>query len=245
MDKNSYDSELDFVESLYNDADEQLKEIYIEEKQNRDDLLQEIGKILLTYTIVNDIMSMSKKERDKEYIRLSKIITEFSKNQAKTTEKVITDILTNTVNNTYDYYSYNAKLKDVKEIIDSNYKGKHFSDRVWDNEQAVAKHLHLQTQEFLKGNIDVNKIKKNIETTFNTSAYNAKRLTETEISRCQNSAFDRFCIETNVKRLRYVATLDKRLCSDCSQYHDKIFDFNNKIELPRHPMCRCFYTIES
>lgn len=244
MNNYSDKEELDFVESLYNDADEQLKEIYKEEKKNKDDLLQSIASVLLVYTIVNDTMSMSKGERDKEYVRLSKIITTFSKKQAKLTEDVITNILTNTVNNTYDFYSYNAKLKDVKEIIDANYKGKHFSTRVWDNETEVASHLHRQTQEFLKGNISVNQIKKDIETTFNTSAYNAKRLCETEISRCSNSAFDRFCIETNVKKLRYVATLDKKLCSDCGQYHDKIFDFNNKIDLPKHPMCRCFYSIE-
>lgn len=236
--------ELDFVESLYDEADEQLKEIYKEEKQNRDELLQSISSILLTYTIINDVMSMSKQERDKEYKRISKTITTFSKSQAKITEDVITNILTNTVNNTYNFYSYNAKLKDVKDIIDANYKGKHFSERVWENETEVAKKLHRQTQEFLKGNISVNQIKKDIQTTFNTSAFNAKRLVETEVSRCSNSAFDRFCIETNVKKLRYIATLDSKLCSDCGQYHDKIFDFNNKIELPRHPMCRCFLTIE-
>lgn len=236
--------ELDFIESLYNEAEDQLKDIYKEEKQNRDELLQSISNILLTYTISNDVMSMTKQERDKEYIRISKIITTFSKKQAKLTEDVITNILTNTINNTYNFYSYNAKLTDVEKIINENFKGKHFSERVWNNETEVAKQLHRQTQEFLKGKINVNQIKKDIETTFNTSAYNSKRLTETEISRCSNSAFDRFCIETNVKKLRYVATLDGKLCSDCGQYHDKIFDLNNKIELPRHPMCRCFYTIE-
>lgn len=242
MDNYNEDDEVKFIESLYDNANEEIKEIYKEQKQNRDDLLQEIAKILLTYTIVNDIMSMTKNERDKECTRLFSVITTFAKSQAKNTEKVITDILTNTVNNTYDFYSYNAKLKDVKAIIDANYKDKHFSTRVWDNETEVAKQLHIQTQEFLKGNINVNQIKKDIETTFNTNAYNAKRLTETEVSRCSNSAFDRFCIETDVKKLRYKATLC-RTCDECMSYHNKIFDFRNKIEIPKHPICHCYYEI--
>lgn len=236
------DKDEEFVQGLYDEANEQLKEVYKEQKQNRDVLLQEIAKILLTYIIVNDIMSMDKTEKDKEYSRLSKLITAFATGQAKTTEKVITDILTNTVNNTFDYYSYNAKLKDVEKIIGSNFKGKHFSERVWDNEQEVAKHLHSQVKGFLKGDINVNQIKKNIETTFNTNAYNAKRLTETEVSRCSNGAFDRFCIETNVKTLRYKAILC-RTCDECMSHHDKIFDFKNKIEIPKHPICHCYYEI--
>lgn len=237
------DKELEFIQGLYDDANEQLNEVYKEQKLNRDELLQAIGSILLTYTIVNDIMSMTKAERDKEYIRLSKIITLFATGQAKTTEKVINNILTNTVNNTFDYYSYNAKLKDVKEIIEDNFKGKHFSTRVWDNEQEVAKHLHKQVNDFLNGKINVNKIKKDIETTFNTNAYNAKRLAETEVSRCSNSAFLRFCEETDVQKLKYNATLDSKTCNDCSQYDEKLYYFGQELLLPRHPLCRCFYEI--
>lgn len=234
--------ELEFVESLFDDADEQLKEVYKEEKKNKDDLLQSIGSILLTYTIINDVMAMNKGERDKEYVRLSKTITTFSKSQAKLTEDVITNILTNTVNNTYDFYSYNAKLKDVKDIIDANYKGKHFSKRVWDNQQAVAKHLHLQTQEFLKGNVSVNQIKNDLEQTFNTSAYNAKRLAETEVNRCEDQAFRRFCKETGVKTVKRNEINDAKECDQCAELNGKIFDLD-KAPGVVHPCCRGFNTI--
>ncbi|EPY2275252.1 minor capsid protein, partial [Clostridium sporogenes] len=145
--------------------------------------------------------------------------------------------------NTFNFYSYNANLKDIRKIIESNFKGKHFSTRVWENEKAVGEHLHKQVKQFLDGKINVNQIKKDIEKTFNTNAYNAKRLTETEVNRCSSNAFDRFCIETGVKKVRYNATLDNRLCAICAPDNDKVFDFKNKIELPRHPLCRCFYEI--
>ena len=41
-----------------------------------------------------------------------------------------------------------------------------------------------------------------------------------------------------------VATmLDGATCSDCRIYHNKVYDLKNKPEIPRHPMCRCFYEI--
>lgn len=233
-----------FIESLYGEAEEQIKEIYKEQKKNRDELLQEIALIMLTYTVLDGLMSITSKDKRNEYGRLSNIILSYAKGQGKIQVKVINDILTNTVNKTFNFYSYNKGLKDVRKIIDANFKGKHFSQRVWKNEKEVARHLHKQVKEFLNGKINVNQIKRDIEKTYNTSAYNAKRLVTTEVSRCSSDAFDRLCKETGVKRVRYNATLDSRLCSDCAQYHDKPFDFDEKIELPQHALCRCFYTIE-
>ncbi|MGJ0908863.1 minor capsid protein [Clostridium botulinum] len=233
-----------FIQDLYDEANEELKEVYKEQKENRDELLKEIALIMLTYTIIDGLMNLRSRDKSKEYKRLSKLITSTTQSQNGIQTRVINNILNNTVKNTFNFYSYNASLKDVRKIVESNFKGKHFSTRVWDNEQKVAEHLHKQAKQFLDGKINVNQIKKDIEKTFNTNAYNAKRLTETEVNRCSNSSFYRFCKETGVKKVRYNATLDKRLCSDCAQYHDEVFDIDKKMELPRHPLCRCFYTIE-
>ncbi|ACA44740.1 phage head morphogenesis protein [Clostridium botulinum] len=236
--------EEEFSQGLYDEANEQLKEVYKEQKQNKDELLREIALIMFTYTIIDGLMSLKSKNKRNEYKSLSKLITTATQGQKATQTRVINNILGNTVKNTFDFYSYNANLKDVKKIIENNFKGKHFSTRVWDNEQKVAKHLHKQVKNFLDGKINVNQIKKDIEKTYNNNAYEARRLVETEVNRCCSNAFDRFCKETGVKKVRYNATLDKRLCSDCAQYHDKVFDFDKKIETPRHPLCRCFYIVE-
>lgn len=233
-----------FIESLYKLAGRQLKKIYKHKRLNRDVLLQEVANILLTYTIANDLMVMDKKTIDKEYEKMSKLIIDISKGEAASQEQIIEELLSSVVKETYSFYSYNKGLKDVKKIIESNFKGKHFSDRVWANESEVAKYLHSQVDSFLNGKINVNQIRKDIEKTFNTSAYNTKRLVETEVNRSSANAFDRFCKEVGIKRVRYNATLDSRLCNDCGQYNNKVFDFENKIEVPRHPFCRCFYTIE-
>ncbi|KEI81156.1 minor capsid protein [Clostridium botulinum] len=232
-----------FIQNLYDEANEELKEVYKEQKQNRDELLREIALIMLTYTIIDGLMSLKSKNKRNEYKSLSKLITTSTQGQKATQTRVINNILGNTVKNTFDFYSYNANLKDVKKIIENNFKGKHFSTRVWDNELKVAKYLHKQVKNFLDGKINVNQIKKDIEKTFNSNAYEARRLVEAEVNRCEDEAFKKFCKETGVKKVRRNEVLDRRTCSECADLDGKIYDLNDAPGTV-HPLCRGFNTIE-
>jgi len=236
------DKEEEFIQGLYDEANNQLNEVYKEQKANRDDLLSEIASILLTYTIVNDIMGMSKQEISREFNRLSKTIVQFSKGQATLTEGILSGILTNTTKNTFDFYGYNAKLKDVQKIIEDNFKGKHFSERVWDNETEVAKHLHKQVNDFLQGKVNVNQIKKDIEKTFNNSAYEVRRLTETEVNRVEDESFRRFCKETGVTKVKRNEILDSKICGQCAELDGQIYNLDNAPGVV-HPLCRGFNSI--
>lgn len=234
--------EENFIQNLYDEAEEQIKEVYREQKKNRDELLQEIALIMLTYTVLNGLMSLTNKDKKKEYNGLSSIILNSAKGQGTIQVKVINDILTSTVNKTFGFYSYNAKLKDVRKIIENNFRGKHFSERIWENENDVAKRLNKQVKQFLDGKINVNQIKKDIEKTFNANAYNTKRLVETEINRCEDEAFRRFCKEVGVKKVRRNEVLDMKTCEECASLDGKVYDLN---EAPGvvHPLCRGFNTI--
>lgn len=63
-----------FVEDLYEEANEQLKEVYKEQKEIRNELLQEIAMIMLTYTIIDGVMSISSPNKDSVYKKISKIV---------------------------------------------------------------------------------------------------------------------------------------------------------------------------
>lgn len=236
-------AEFEFIHSLYDEANQQLKDVYKNQKQNRDELLSELAQIMLIYIIADNLMKISRNDRNKEYLRLSKMINNFSSGQAKLTESIMNDILNNTAKNTFNFYSYNAKLKDVKEIIDSNFKGKHFSTRVWDNEQETAKYLNKKVHDFVQGKVNVNQIKKDIEDIFDTSAYNAKRLTETEVNRCSAEAFKKFARETGAKKVRRNEVMDRRTCSICAPLDGKIYNLEDAPG-PIHPLCRGYNTIE-
>lgn len=231
----------DFMKSLYKNGDSELKKLFKHQLTMKNDVLSEVADIMLIYVIENDVMTMTTLEQDKEMKKLGNLVNSYMKADAKMQIDIINSLLSNTVNGTFELYSYNAKRKEVKKIIEDHYKGMHFSDRVWDNENAVAKHMKKEIEDFIKGKTSINKIKKNVESLFNTSAYNAKRLTDTEISRCANSAFDRFAEEVGIKKVRYNAELEA--CPICKPYDGEPFDFDKKLDLPRHPLCRCYYDI--
>jgi SPP1 gp7 family putative phage head morphogenesis protein len=234
--------ELEFIESLYDEADKLIKKVYHEQKNNRDELLKQIATIMITYTILDDLMKLSNADKKKEYNRLYKLVTDGAQSQGYTQNKVIEEILFSTINKTFSFYSYNVGLKDVRDIISNNFKGKHFSNRVWDNESDVAKHLHKQVNAFLNGKVNVNQIKKNIEKTYNSSAYNTRRLVETEINRVEDEAFKKFCKETGVKKVMRNEEMDSRTCSACAGINENIYDLQ---DAPGglHPLCRGFNTI--
>ena len=231
-----------FIESLYEEADESLKEIYRQQKESRDDILKEIAMIMLTYTILDGLMNIKKNDKDEIYKKLSELIIINYKNISNKEVEVLNNILETTVKKTFNFYSYNSGLKDVRKIVESNFKGKHFSKRIWSNEQEVSKYLHKQVNNFLNGKINVNQIKKDIEKTFNTSAYNAKRLVTTEVSRCQNEAFRKLCEETNVKKVKRNAILDSKTCDDCYPLNGRVYELKDMPQIS-HPMCRCFYEV--
>lgn len=231
-----------FIESLYEEAENELKKVYSQQKESRDELLKEIAMIMLTYTILDGLMNIKKNDKDEIYKKLSELTIINYKNISNKEVEVLNNILESTVKKTFNFYSYNADLKDIKHIIESNFKGKHFSERVWENENEVAKYLHKQVNNFLNGKINVNQIKKDIEKTFNTSAYNAKRLVTTEVSRCQNEAFRKLCEETNVKKVKRNAILDSKTCDDCYPLNGRVYELKDMPQIS-HPMCRCFYEV--
>ena len=68
------DDELKFVEGLYDDAEEEIKDIYRQQKKARDELLNQIALVMLAYTVIDDVMRLSRGDKIKEYSRLSKLI---------------------------------------------------------------------------------------------------------------------------------------------------------------------------
>ena len=233
-----------FMDDLYNDANEELKKVYKEQKDYRSNILKEIAQVILSYNVLDLFMNINNSSKKKLHNKFTNLIVSGIKSVAKKEIGVLNNVLESTVKKTFKFYSYNSNLKDVRKIIDSNFKEKKFSERVWDNQEEVAKRLEFQIKRFLDGKINVNQIKRDIEKTFNANAYNSKRLVETEVARASSKAFDRFCKETGVKKVKYNATLDSNICQHCSNDHGKVFNLKDKIETPRHPLCRCFYTIE-
>lgn len=248
------DLNIEAKEYVYDKNVRGCKDVYEEQKEDRDNLLKEIATILLTYTIINEAIKLSSKEKCKLKSSLFSMISNSCKSEYKNEKKTLNTALKNASKENYDLKTYILSLgvkvsnnpiakKLIEEIVNKTVDGKTWSDRLWDNKLKMEKDLKLMITEFLNGKISVNDIQKHINNKYSINAYNTKRLIQTEIARCQVASDEVFQKEHGVKKLMYLATLDNKTCTDCSQYDAELYDINDssKPKLPQHPMCRCCY----
>ena len=52
-----------FLEDIYKSSEEDLEKVYREQEENKENILKEIAMILLTYTIVDNVLSLNKRKR--------------------------------------------------------------------------------------------------------------------------------------------------------------------------------------
>lgn len=245
-----------FNEELYNLSDSEINKILSKQKKDRDTLLNEIGKIILTYTIADNILSLSSNEKIKLSKKLNNVISDIFKAQIKDEIYKANDILTTIGLDKYYSNSYTLSLgldfklkkvtnKTLNRIIKKTIKGKNYSDRIWDNKNKVAKALRLEIKKFLNGEINLNQIEKVIKTRFNSNAKVTKRLVQNETSRVMNQVNEAFQEDHNIEYVIWSATLDDKTEDYDASLDGKVFrvdDDSRPIPITdTHVGCRCCY----
>lgn len=235
----------EFIQSLYDYSEEELQGTYENQKKNETEILNNIAIILLTYNIVNSVLKLKRKDNIDNYSKLSKIVIEMFDVESKKTTKIITNVLSEVSKKVFNSYGIKSHKDEVVKIINNHYRGLHFSDRVWDNENKVSKMMHREIKDFLDGKVNVNQIKSHIEKQFAANKYNVERLVETEIARIESQITEKYFKDYGIKKVRYNACLCNT-CEKCLGDHDRVFDINDKSRprLPQHPKCQCFYVQE-
>lgn len=231
----------EFIEDLYNYADEEMQEVYKKQDADKKELLNHIANILLIYTILDSVLKLKKSEQIPLINKLCKVILDNSDSENTLVEEKITKVLKNTVKNSSKFYDIDLINKDAFKIVKMKYKGEKFSDRVWGNGKEAAQVLQSQIEKLVKGQISVNDIKKNIDKIYKNKKYEVQRLADTEISRVHNEVFKKYCKENDIKEVIYKATLC-HTCSLCRADHNKVFKIDEAPEVPRHPFCHCYWT---
>ncbi|AGX43962.1 minor capsid protein [Clostridium saccharobutylicum] len=245
------DKTLEFTEKLYSEDDNKINEVYKNQKKNRDDILTEIAKILLSCKIVDSLLSLTLVERKILNLKLGNIIDDAIKSELKNESNIMKDILSDTCLEKYSTNNYiyslgtNFKLTQVPDkVLDKIINGKIdsdlWSDRLWSNKNEIAKNLKVQVKKFLQGDINVNDIEKVIKTKYNTNATNTNRLVKTEITRVQSASNDYWAKEHNINQQLFMATLDSKTSDKCRGYDGQVFDIDDssKPVPPLHPYCR-------
>lgn len=130
----------------------------------------------------------------------------------------------------------------VKEIINHNWHGENFSERVWTNTEDVAKEVKGV---LIKGELtgaSVAEMSADVQKRFEVGAYKARRLIRTEYNYCTNQATLRGYKQNKVERYRYLAILDDRTSEICEEMDGEEFEVSAAAVgvnyPPLHPNCR-------
>lgn len=247
--------QLYFTDQLNNQADEQILEFHKEQKENRDSILNEIAKIMLSYPITESIMSIGNSDKLKLQSRLNTLIQNKIQSEVNSETLKTKELLESTGRNKYDINNYindigtNDKSdinpvedKTLNKIINDKVENKTWSDRLWENKNDLQKDLKGEIDNFLNGKTTVNEIEDRIKKKFNSDAYETKRLVQDNVARVQEGVNEQWRQDHNVKWVLYMATLCHNTCGKCSQYDGKDYPANKKpVDLPQHPFCRCTY----
>lgn len=247
------DKTLDFAKELYDQNDNKINEAYKGQKENRDDLLNKIAKILLSYNIFDNIMKLGPEEKQNLYSELSNLIIDKFKSELDFETNLTKNILYDVGKSKYSTNNYLYSLgtdfkltqiddKALENIINTKVEDKLWSDRLYNNKNDMSKLLRNEIKKFLNGETNVNEIENKIKKKYNENAYETKRLVQDNICRVQEGANDVWQHDHGIKKVMYMATLDGKVCSKCAQYDTKVFDIDKKpVQIPQHPFCRCVY----
>lgn len=140
----------------------------------------------------------------------------------------------------FSFSEWDSKL--FENLALSNWSGKNYSKRIWDNTDALAETLKSELiQGFIAGKTQ-REMTKVIMNRFNAGAFDAKRLVRTEGCYIANEMQMQSYSECGVEKYRYVATLDLRTSKVCAALDGKIFNVKDGVPgvnmPPMHPFCR-------
>lgn len=241
---------------LYKLCDSKISKILSIHKKDRDKLLGEIGKILLSNNIEDNSLNLSSSDKIKLNKKLDDVINDIFKTQTNDELLNVKDVLTTIGLDKYYSNSYilglglDFKLEKVSDktlsrIIEKTTKGKKYSDRIWDNKNQVAKSLKVEVKKFLNGEVNLSEIEKVIKTRFNSNGYNTKRLVQNETSRVMNQVNEVFQEEHGIEYVMWSATLDDKTEDYDASLDGKVFrvdDGSRPIPIDdTHVGCRCCY----
>jgi len=236
--------------------DNEMKKVYKTQKDYLEQLQSILGKIFVDYDTENGMLKLTKQQESKLTTEMKTLLKEMGIVLAQSEVEVVASVLGLVYTTTYYKNAWvldqgiKASLKFdilkeevIKKAVETKFKKELFSERIWKNKASMIDMLQSSLIGAFKGQISIDKIGREIRKTFNTTAYESKRLVVTETARIQTQATDDIAKSTGIKKQMYSATLDGKTNPKDASYDGKVYDIDDpkKPILPLHPNCRCCY----
>lgn len=250
--ENRQESRLKWLESVEDDTMNRQKKLYkqaikeIESKMQGlyQDLYQQ--NVLQTELRYIDLYQFKKYQTLREQIKSS--FRGIATNQIDELSSMIDMIYWNEIKDITGELGKNITFDRIfqlqaEQAINTNWSGKHFSNRVWDNTSKIASKLESDIRLMVTTGKNPDLIKKQIIDNFSVSFNDADRLVRTESIHFYNQATKTGYSKAGVSKYEYLASPDERLCDICGALHGKQFNLAQSSEGTNypvlHPRCRC------
>lgn len=132
--------------------------------------------------------------------------------------------------------------KRINEILSTNWSGKHYSSRIWENNQVFADKLEEIILHGAMNGYNSRKMAKELQEYANVGKHVSERLLRTETTYIATMSDLEAMKERNTKQLQFVATLDSRTSPQCQKADGKLIDVDKAkpgVNVPPlHPYCR-------
>lgn len=238
---------LKMVDELFNLSDIEHREVLRLYRKHRDNIKRLVAELFMKYGVdgkvnVSDIQ------------RIEQQMMNEIRNIAISEVAIVTSILATVCALAYYRTAYEIeksigvaisfsllRKEVIDEIVNFNWSGTMFSQRIWDNANSLVKALRTELHLGIQQGESIDKIAKRIDKQFNSKAYQSQRLIRTESARVISSAQEKIYRESGVvKYLIYTATLDNRTSQICRSRDGKKWrtDDLNRPTIPAHPNCR-------
>lgn len=131
----------------------------------------------------------------------------------------------------------------IKTIIEYPYAGKMFSDRIWDNKDALVKHIKQNlTAGIIRGD-SIQKMSRQLKKDLNVLYYQAERLVRTETNYAMNQGHLKGYADSGVvEKYEFLAAIDSRTSKLCKNQNGKVYKLSGATVgvnyPPLHPNCR-------
>ena len=131
----------------------------------------------------------------------------------------------------------------IKTIIEYPYAGKMFSDRIWDNKDALVKHIKQNlTAGIIRGD-SIQKIARQLKKDLNVLYYQAERLVRTETNYAMNQGHLKGYADSGVvEKYEFLAAIDSRTSKLCKNQNGEVYKLSDAVVgvnfPPLHPHCR-------
>ncbi len=204
--------------------------------------------------ILSDMLSSSTDDEGKITISIAEVEQKVREHFTKLTEDEL-ELISGELRSIYEeVYNNSAKSLGIEadfsllrqEFVDAAINtpidGARFSDRIWKNSNTLANRVYNDILQGVKSGESPEKIARRIKKDFGSTAYEAKRLVNTEMARvASEAALEVYRNSGVVQKVMWMATLEANTCDYCGNMDGKKFEIDDIPKIPAHPNCRCCY----